>query len=201
MMSRTLPLAVVAATISGLLARPAAAQPTPEQQFAQQSLRMEGSEVMRGDWPVYPTTLYLLTGRADLRERLRTRALTRTLLVSAGGALLIVSFVWGLHDAAKTTDTTDPLTGTTTTTSGGEISPYPWIIAAVGGATMITGFLLPTDPVGSDEKEALIRDYNRRLRESMGLTGALETARRTARITAVPTLDGRSGMLIADFAF
>jgi hypothetical protein len=80
-------------------------------------------------------------------------------------------------------------------------SPFPWIMAAVGGAVMITGIAFPSDPLGRAEKEALISDYNQRLRARLGLSSALEAARRTARVGAVVAPGGQSGMLFAGCSF
>jgi len=231
--------AVLTATGSGLLARPARAadvaapaipdpvQPFPpaavtapavdaaevrdlrEQLFAQAALRLEGSRVMRGDLPVRATTFYALIGRPDLSAQIRARRATRIIVTTAGAVAMAIGFTWGVLDGIGTgVDNTlsRPLSCGTADTrpecaDKAQASPFPWLIGAAGAVTMVTGLVLPTDPVGRDEKEALIRDYNGRLRTRMGLAGALETAARTTRVSAAVQPDGQSGMLLAGCAF
>ncbi len=204
---------MIAALATGLVARPAAAQwagppagaaPTREQQeqwFAQQSLRIDGSRVMRGPYRVYPSTLYSLVGRSDLNEALQTRRLTKVIVVASGGLVLAAGMVWGLAAAARETSSCNSPYPPPNCSPAKSYGPFPWIVAGLGGTAMIVGLLLPTDPVSDDEKEQLIRDYNQRLRAGMGLAGAVEAARRTVRVSASLPLDGRSGLLVAGFTF
>jgi len=207
-------LAAGAVFAAALLARPAAAQwagppaaaaPTREQQeqwFAQQSLRRDGSRVMRGPYRVYPSTLYSLVGRADLNEALRTRALTKEIVVASGGLVLAAGLAWGLVVAAReTSPCNSPYPPPNCSNTRTNFGPFPWLVAGLGGTAMIVGLLLPTDPVSTEEKDQLIRDYNQRLRAGTTLAGAVEAARRTARVSASLPLDGSSGLLVAGFSF
>jgi hypothetical protein len=164
---------------------------------------------MRSGTPVHVTTFYALIGRPDLNDLIRARAVTKTVTISAGAAVMAIGVAWGALDVLGTNldnalkrpwscGSADPRPECA---DRSQASPFPWLVAASGGVLMVIGFALPSDPLGRAEKDALISDYNQRLRVRMGLSSALEAAKRTASVKAVVLPNGQSGMLLASCSF
>jgi hypothetical protein len=169
------------------------------QLFAQESLQFEGSSIMRSGTPVHVTTFYALIGRPDLNDLIRARAVTKTAIGVAWGALDVLGT--NLDNALKRPWSCGSADPRPECADRSQASPFPWLVAASGGVLMVIGFALPSDPLGRAEKDALISDYNQRLRVRMGLSSALEAAKRTASVKAVVLPNGQSGMLLASCSF
>jgi hypothetical protein len=181
-----------------------------EQLFAREALRFDGRRITKGDVPLKPGTLYATVGRPELAAQIRTRRIAKGITIGAGIGVAAVGTVWGVADSAATAvnngiGRTVNLCGTSETTGKcadrEEASMIPWLVAFGGGMVALIGGVVPSDPLDSLQKSVLIDDYNQRLRAGIGLSSALQTARRTATVRAAAQPDGQSGMLLAGCSF
>ena len=178
--------------------------------FADESLSMEGRHVKRGGVSLRPGALYALVGRPDLAAQIRRRRIGKGIAIGVGAAVMTFGAVAGIADSAATSldngvNRAVNLCGTSDfsdkCTDRSHTSAAPWALVFGGGFALVTGLVLPTDPLDPGEKQALVDDYNRRLRARMGLSGAFEAAKRSASVSAAVVPDGQSGMLLARCAF
>jgi hypothetical protein len=181
-----------------------------EQLFARDAISLTGNSITRGDVRLKAGSLYTIVGRPDLVDQIRRRRIGKTVAISTGIGLAAVGTLWGVVDAAGTSvqngwNRAAHLCGTAEVSEEcadrSHASMIPWAIAIGGGALALGGAVIPSDPLNSWEKRALIDDYNRRLRAGTALSDTLEAAGRTANVRAAVQPDGRSGMLLASCAF
>jgi hypothetical protein len=178
--------------------------------FADESLSVAGRHIKRGDISLKPAAFYALVGRPDLVGQIRTRRIAKGITIGVGAAALTVGAVLGIADSVATSvdngiNRAVNLCGTSQVTDKcadrSHTSMAPGAIMLGGGVALVTGLVLPADPLGAGEKQTLVDDYNRRLRVHMGLSSAFEAAKRSARLSAAVVPDGQSGMLLAGCAF
>jgi len=180
-----------------------------EQIVEQQSLHLGASRVFQGDTPIQTTTFYALVGRPELNQSIHTRRVLKWTIFGVGAAVTATGVLWALVESVGAAASNDlhravNLCGTQEMdpkcADQSHASDLPLVFIAAGGVTLLTGLVFPTDPLGRAEKEALIDDYNRRLRATVSGSSALETAKQTVRVRAA-VLPGESGMLLASCAF
>jgi hypothetical protein len=175
--------------------------------YAREAVQLSGSRILQGDLTVRPATFYALAGRPDLVSRIRQRRAAKGVTIGIGAAALGLGATVGILDSASTSASNGANSiGCTFSTDPNcrmpkQASDVPWAVAALGGVTMVAGLLIPTDPLDVEEKRALVDDYNRRAWERTGLSSALESAKRTARIDAAVAPGGQSGMAVASCSF
>jgi hypothetical protein len=181
-----------------------------ERLVARDALVLRGPRVFRGDVSLQPSTFYTIVGRPDLAAQLRRRKVARIVGISVGGGVAAIGVIWGVVDLLATSwdnyqNRLDHLCGTRQVTGEcadrSHASATPWIVAVGGGLLALGSIGTPSDPLSAEEKSGLVDEYNRRLRASAGLAGALEAAKRTANVRVEVLPDGRSGMLLASCAF
>ena len=162
--------------------------------FASQSLTLTPSGVTRDGIRMDDDSFYQLTGRTDLADRRHVRHLVKGTMISIGASALGLGITVRLFEAASACENqVQPCSPQHST----------WSAVAVwgGAAVLLTGLVLPSDPVATREKDDAVADYNRRLRSQIGVSGALETAVRTARVSLALPPDGRAGLLVAGGSF
>jgi hypothetical protein len=194
---------------SALVVDPARLREIREQVFANESLHLSGARIIRGDVPMHVTTFYALVGRPDLNQSIRERRVAKVIVLVTGAVITGIGVSWGVIDVIGTgLDNTLSRPWTCGSSDPdpkcadrSHASTIPWAVAAGGVLVLITGAALRTDPLGPREKSLLIDDYNRLLRASMKLSGALDAAKRTATVRATVLPGGPSGMLLATCAF
>jgi hypothetical protein len=181
-----------------------------EQVVQREALRIEGRRITRGGVPISAGALYAAVGRPDLTQRIRTRRIAKGITIGAGIGLAAFGTVWGIADSAGTA-VNNGIGRAVNLCGSEEMSPecadrheasmVPWALAIGGGLAALIGAAVPSDPLDSLEKSALIDEHNQRLRAGLGLSGAFETAWRTATVRAAARPDGQSGMVLAGCSF
>jgi hypothetical protein len=185
-------------------------QELAEALFADEALSLDGRHIKRGGVSLKPGAFYALVERPDLAAQIRTRRIGKGIAIGVGAAAMTVGAVLGIADSVATSfdngvNRAVNLCGTSQVSEQCEdrshTSMAPWAIVFGGGFALVTGLVLPADPLGPGEKQGLVDDYNRRLRARMGLSSAFEAAKRSASVSAAVVPDGQSGMLLARCAF
>jgi hypothetical protein len=110
-------------------------------------------QVLLGGRPIEGDAFYRLTERPDLAESYRHRQGNKSMALGIGLFVMTVGVVWGLADVALS-----------------NLSPsrapslYPWLVAGAGLTSTAVGYAIPADPISFDERLALARAYNARVR-------------------------------------
>lgn len=115
-------------------------------------IRFNDGKPLLGEKPLAGDAFYRLVERPDLAEHYRRRQERKTTALGTSIFVGSLGLLWGVGDAFYGRF------------SRKSLSPYPWLLVGAALTTSAVAALIPSDPIDFDDRVALARAYNNRVR-------------------------------------